>query len=342
MFKIFKLISILFSVLVIALIIFALWFFGGLYGKAKNEALKLTIDKGQTVTQVANKLKESGLINSDTLFKLLAKVKGLASSLKAGEYTIPANVSLEQLIKVFAIGPAPAEKVVLVKEGMTIKAIEEYLKTGNLITDGSFEKIANGAVGSLPSSLKNYPFLIAIPAGHNLEGFLFPDTYKLYASDNGEALVKKMLDNFQAKLRPELVTEIAAQKKTLYDIIIMASLIEKEVRHPEDMKTVSGIFYNRLARGQRLESDATLSYALGDNKPGHSLAETAIDNPYNTYRNNGLPPGPISNPGLQAIEAAIYPASTSYLYFLTDPATGQTIWARTFEEHKANKARYLQ
>ncbi|MEI6379162.1 MAG: endolytic transglycosylase MltG [Candidatus Falkowbacteria bacterium] len=342
MFKIFKIFLIFIVVIVIAVIGFSIWLFNGINSAANNAAQKLTIEKGQTVLQLAAEFKQSGLIKSDFQFKLLAKIKGLAAHLKAGDFTIPADVSMDQLVNILIAGPARSEKTILVKEGMTIKAIEEYLKKENLISDGSFQKIAGGTVESLPDGLKGYPSLTAIPPGGNLEGFLFPDTYSLFASDNGEALIKKMLDNFQAKLRPELVTEIAAQKKQLYEIIIMASLIEKEVRHPADMKTVSGIFYNRLKRGQRLESDATLSYALGDNTPGHSLAQTAIDNPYNTYRNEGLPPGPIANPGIEAIEAAIYPATTSYNFFLTDPATGNTIWARTFEEHKANKLKYLK
>ncbi|MEI8361556.1 MAG: endolytic transglycosylase MltG, partial [bacterium] len=126
------------------------------------------------------------------------------------------------------------------------------------------------------------------------------------------------------------------------EIVTMASVIEKEVRKTADMKIVSGIFWNRLANKQRLESCATLAYILGVNKEQYSLADTKIDSPYNTYQNFGLPIAPIANPGLKAIEAAIYPTKTNYNFFLTAATTGQTIFSSTFAEHVKNKNLYLK
>ena len=136
--------------------------------------------------------------------------------------------------------------------------------------------------------------------------------------------------------------EIAWQKKTIYEIVTMASIIEKEVRSRADMKIVSGIFWDRIKNGQGLESCATLAYILGVNKPQYTLEDTKIDSPYNTYKYRGLPPGPIANPGLNAIQAAIYPEFTANNYFLSDPATGQTIYSQTLEEHNLNKYKYLK
>ena len=135
--------------------------------------------------------------------------------------------------------------------------------------------------------------------------------------------------------------DIKAQDRTIYEIITMASIVEKEVRILEDMKTVAGIFWDRIKYGQALESCASLAYILGESKVQYSVADTKIDSPYNTYKNPGLPPGPISNPGLNAVRAAIYPEYTSYNYFLSDPQTGDTIFSKTFEEHKQNKQKYL-
>ena len=150
-----------------------------------------------------------------------------------------------------------------------------------------------------------------------------------------------MLNNFDQKLDEKMRKDIQAQGKTIFEVLIMASLIEKEVRSVEDMKIVSGIFWDRIKYGQALESCASLAYILGENKTVYSQEDTQINSPYNTYRNKGLPPGPIANPGLNAIQAAIYPQYTEYNYFLTDPETGQTIWSKTFEEHKQNKWKYL-
>jgi len=122
----------------------------------------------------------------------------------------------------------------------------------------------------------------------------------------------------------------------------MASIIEKEVRSVDDMEIVSGIFWNRIKNNQALESCATLAYIIGESKSQYSIEDTQINSPYNTYRNRGLTPGPISNPGLRAINAAIYPKDTNYNYFLTDPKTKKTIFSKTFEEHKKNKSIYLE
>lgn len=137
-----------------------------------------------------------------------------------------------------------------------------------------------------------------------------------------------------------MLTEIAAQKKALHEIIIMASITEGEVQTDDDRKIVAGLFWNRLSIGMALGSDATLEYALGTNDKQHTIAQTKINSPYNTYLYKGLPPGPVSNPGISAINAAIYPTDSPYNYFLSDPKTGQTIFSKTFDEHVANKTKY--
>jgi len=142
--------------------------------------------------------------------------------------------------------------------------------------------------------------------------------------------------------------DIKAQKKTIYDIVTMASIIEKEAPidyqkdDNHDARIISGIFWGRLKIGQALQSDATLSYILNDNEPSHSGADLKVDSPYNTYKYRGLPPGPICNPGILAIEAAIYPLATDYNYFLTPKGKGTVIYAKDYEEHLKNKYQYLR
>jgi UPF0755 protein len=148
------------------------------------------------------------------------------------------------------------------------------------------------------------------------------------------------LNNFDNKLPPELREEIAKQKKTIFEIITMASVIEKEARG-EDMALISDIFWRRIGEGIALQSDATVNYATGKYETQPSLDDLEIDSPYNTYKYRGLPKGPIGNPGLEAIRAAIYPKANNYWYFL-HTKDGQTIYSRNFNEHKANKLKYLQ
>jgi len=187
-----------------------------------------------------------------------------------------------------------------------------------------------------------YDFLKDKPKYFGLEGYLFPDTYRFSPSSTPEKAIMRFLDNFDRQLTPTMRQDIERQGKTIYEIITMASILEKEVRNETDMKLVADIFWRRLKNGQRLESFATLAYDLGKNKPQYSYEETRLASPYNTYINDGLPPGPICNPSLKAIRAAIYPTPNDYNFFLTRLDNGQTIFSHTFEEHELNKAKYLQ
>src|SRR3989339_277763 len=165
--------------------------------------------------------------------------------------------------------------------------------------------------------------------------------YKIYEDATPNDIVQKMLKNLDQKLTPKMRDDIKKQGKTIYEIITMASIIEKEVRSFGDMKLVSGVFWNRINSGRALESCASLAYILGVNKPQYTIEDTNIDSPYNTYKNPGLPPGPIANPGFNAITAAIYPDKTDYNYFLS-ASTGETIFSKTYDEHLRNKAKYLK
>lgn len=246
------------------------------------------------------------------------------------------------------------EKTLKILEGWTIEDVRDYL-----VELGFAESDFNSLVGKAKVDYRKggtYPmdfserfaFLADKPEYYSLEGFLFPDTYRVYASANTEDVIVKMLENFDKKLRPELREEIARQGKSIYEIITMASLIEKEApidySDPEnkDARIVSGIFWGRLAIGQALESDATLSYWFKDTNPAHSGEELLVDTPYNSYKYRGLPPTPICNPGIRAIEAAIYPIESDYNYFLTDLKGRNIYYAKTYQEHLNNKYKYLK
>ncbi|MBI2582856.1 endolytic transglycosylase MltG [Candidatus Azambacteria bacterium] len=174
-----------------------------------------------------------------------------------------------------------------------------------------------------------------------LAGRLFPDTYRFFLDSSAEDIVSRFLANFERQLTPELRAEILRQGKTAEEVLTMASLIEKEVRGPTDRAIVSGILWKRLALGIPLQVDATLAYITGKKDTRFSQAETRIESPYNTYLYLGLPPGPIANPGFESIQAALYPAPSPYLYYLS-AKDGTTIFSRTLQEHNLAKARYLQ
>ncbi|HVO28532.1 MAG TPA: endolytic transglycosylase MltG [Candidatus Paceibacterota bacterium] len=219
--------------------------------------------------------------------------------------------------------PARKEVLVTIPEGSTVYDIDRILAQAGVIRPGDLAQASSA------------------PA---LEGRLFPDTYYFYASSTADAVVRKMVDDFDAKAGPLLEADGANAGRDL----IVASLVQKEVASSTDQRLVAGIIDKRLAAGMYLDIDATICYAKEVAAPAStsgcyplSADDLRIDSPYNTYTHTGLPPGPIGNPGLAAIEAALDPASSSYWYYLSDPKTGATIYAVTLAEQNANRAKYL-
>ncbi len=302
---------------------------------SSSQAENFIVAKGETATQIAKNLRLNNLIRSEFYFKY--KIWRGDLKIQAGEYSISPNLSTNEIIKILSQGEAISqEKIIRIIEGWNIKDINKYLNENKIIAENSFINIAKN------SANQNIKTAYGLPENANLEGFLFPDTYRINKNATAQDIIDKMLNNFNKKLTSAMKEEILKQKKTIYEIITMASIVEKEVRSVSDMKIVSGIFWNRIKNGQGLQSCATLAYILGVNKAQYSVEDTKINSPYNTYKYRGLPPGPIANPGLNAIAAAIYPENTNYNYFLSDPETGKTIFSKTLEEHNYNKAKYLK
>lgn len=173
------------------------------------------------------------------------------------------------------------------------------------------------------------------------EGFIFPDTYRVYKDAKPEDLLQKIFDNLEQKITPEMRAEIVRQNKSFFEILTMASIVEKEAPDATSMAKVADIFWRRFNMKWALQSCATVNYITGKTTPAVSLEDTQIDSPYNTYKYRGLPPGPISNPSLTAIKAVIYPEKNDYWYFLSDNQ-GNIYYSKTLEQHNIYKARYLK
>ncbi|MFA6306871.1 MAG: endolytic transglycosylase MltG [Patescibacteria group bacterium] len=307
---------------------------------ANGQEQVFSVGKGETINQVAKNLRINNLIRSEFYFK---HEIGSGDIIKAGEYLISPKLSAKEIIKILTLGAAVSrEKSIRIIEGWNNKDIASYFEKNNIISAKDFTALAASPLSGWKFSFAKPDFFNDAPKEATLEGYLFPDTYRIFNDTAVEGVIFKMLDNFDKKLTPEMRAEIKRQKKTIYEIVTMASVIEKEVRSTEDMKIVSGIFWDRIKNGQGLESCATLAYILGVSKAQYSYEDTRIDSPYNTYKYRGLPSGPIANPGLNAIKAAIYPEFTGYNYFLSDPSTGKTIYSKTLEEHNINKYKYLK
>ena len=271
------------------------------------------------------------------------------------------NIIVRVINKLTPPPPAPPvlrpEKTIVIPEGWTNEQIADYLAK----TDGYSRKDFLSLVGSAQAGIKedanyststdfalHYSFLKNLSPQVGLEGYLFPDTYQIYASSTPAEIVDRLLDNFRHKITPQMLSAIKAQGHTLNQVIILASIIEKEapIEYSDnknyDARIIAGIFWKRLKIGQALESDATLSYILNDKITSHRGQALDLNSPYNTYKYRGLPPGPICNPGILAIKAAIYPLKTDYNYFLTPPGEKKVIYAKTYQQHLDNVYKYLR
>lgn len=297
----------------------------------KTTPVAIGITQGEHLPAIARELESAGLIRSRWAFEVYLILNGLRGKVEAGYYVLipadPATTNARIITRGIVVN-----KAFLVPEGTTIQQIED-------------KAAADWLRGNqLPAALSDsYPntFLAARPAGATLEGYLFPDTYEIAPSTTPHQLVAEMLDNFGRKVTPADVAGFKAEGLTLQQGITLASIVEKEVSNSADRPIVAQIFLKRLSIGMKLESDVPSLYALSHNpKLGNPAAPAQVNSPYNTYQFAGLPPGPISNPGLSSIEAVLHPASTNYLYFLTDKS-GAAHYSTTFAGQQANVAKYL-
>jgi UPF0755 protein len=331
-----------FSIFFLAVIIFIgsfFYFYNKVYLSVGRAVEKKTVlvELGDNALVVGEKLDKAGVISGKYYLAFYLWRTGHLHALTAGVYDFTPELKIPEIARIITGGEVASTRVpITFPEGWTAKQVAARLDV-NGFSGNDFLLLVNAP----PTELKDkYPFLKEIPAGKSLEGYLFPDTYYFAKDASVQDILDKMLKNFDAKISPELLSEIDAQKKSLYEILTMASIVEGEVQNDADRKIVAGLFWNRIAIGMTLGSDATLEYVLGTNDKQHSIAQTKIDSPYNTYVYKGLPPGPVSNPSLAAILATINPAKTDFVYFLSDPKTGKTIFSKTFEEHVANKSKY--
>lgn len=322
------------------------------YSSNKNQNVVFVIDKGDSISLIGEKLYKQDLIKSERAFRLYIRFSKNNSIFREGSYDLNYNMSIKEIVEELTkkISLKPEKKVTFI-EGWNLRDYYKVLEKNFLTKEEDFfnmvgEPMLNYQLlssGIRPKDFsEQFDFLKDKPDYYGLEGYLFPDTYRFFEDASLEDIVVRMLKNFDQKLTSKMREDIIAQGKTVFEIITMASIIQKEVQSENDMKMVSGLFWNRIENGQALESCATLAYILGVNKAIYSYEDTRTPSAYNTYINRGLPPGPISNPGIKAIEAAIYPTENNYNYFLSRPDTKETIFSVTYEEHLLNKNKYLK
>lgn len=332
-----KIIKYLFCLALITAVFFAVYFFYKANKKLAVSEIKeivFEISKNQGVNDIAYQLKSQNLISNLLDFEIYVLISGKKSSFKVGEYKLNTAMNIKEITTALTGQPESKERTVTIIEGWNLQNIAEELDKQGIVGKDDF------LFAAAQDYSGQYVFLKDKPLDMNLEGYLFPDTYNFFKDSQADVVIKKMLDNFDLKLTSEMRGQIASLDKTVFETVVLASIIEKEVPTVEDRKIVSGIFQSRIEKGIPLGSDATINYITGKKMLQPNFSDLEIDSPYNTYKNLGLPKGPICSPGVGAIEAAIGPEETDYLYFLTD-SEGKVIYSKTYQEHLENKAKYL-
>lgn len=314
-----------------------------------NKDIIFNIEKGQGSREISLNLEKTGLIKWAPLFRLYVLTVGIGGTLQAGSYSLNSAMTIPQIAEKFAKGEV-VKNIFTVIEGWNLKDMGfAFENKGMFQAEELWEVAGFPAVDySKPSGLERpldfspkFSFLKGKPDSVGLEGYLFPDTYQIGQSQQMEEIIEMMLANFDKKMTMDLKAEINRQGKTIFEVITMASLVEKEVQTSEDKELVSGILWNRLEINMPLQVDATISYITGKQGARISKEDTQINSPFNTYKYGGLSLGPISNPGIESIKAVLYPKESPYLYYLSTPE-GKTIFSKTLGEHNVAKAKYLR
>jgi UPF0755 protein len=303
------------------------------------------VEPGETATTIAERLQEQGLISDGQLFRLYMRYTGQDAQLEAGQFELSPNMAMIEIAQ--RLQRASAEEVVVtIPEGLRAEEVAELLTAQGLMDGERFlQLVREGDPASAGAG--DFAFLDGLPPGATLEGFLFPDTYRLPVPAEPEGLLARMLANFDRQVSPELRQAAGDAGRSLYQVVVLASIVEREGYLAEEHPLIASVYLNRLGEGMFLRADPTVQYAMGYQpntgqwwKTPVQLEEySEVDSPYNTYLYAGLPPGPICSPGLSAIEASAHPAETEFLYFMAT-GDGDHAFAETWEEHEANVERY--
>ncbi len=274
--------------------------------------VNVTIPTGTGTAGIARILEENGLIGSTSSFKLHSKMKGYDGKYKAGEYALSPGMSMEEMMETIAAGNTNTIRFTI-PEGYTVAQTRDKLAAEGLVNPEVFDQ-------EVESGVFDYDFLKDAPAAANrLEGYLYPETYDVYSSATEHDIIDRMLSHFDKVVTQEYRDQAKAKGMNLNEVLTVASLVERETRADSERPLVASVIYNRLDQGMKLKIDATVQYALGKQKARLYNKDLKIDSPYNTYKIDGLPPGPICSPGIKSIEAALSPADTDYLFYVGSP-----------------------
>ena len=292
-------------------------------GDDSGPVRRVTIPQGASFAAAADSLESAGVLGTPRLFRLYASITGRDRDIKAGTYLLEPGLSWNELIHALTAGRG-IEQDVTVPEGLALRAIIP------LLARDIGAPVESLWVAARDSAIRRR---LGVPTP-DLEGYLFPDTYRFMYGTSAREAVREMVRRFEDIWQPTWDARASAMGMSRHAVITLASIVEKEARLAEERPVIAAVYHNRLRQGMALQADPTVQYAIGEHRTRVLYRDLKIDSPYNTYRNRGLPPGPIASPGRASIEAALFPANVPYRYFVAHP-DGHHEFRVTFEEHTA-------
>jgi UPF0755 protein len=301
---------------------------------ADTSQVAVTIPMGTGTQGIAEILDAADIIRSKTVFRIRSRLDGLDGQYKAGEYLFTRDMDMRFLMKELVSGVEALTTRFTVPEGLTVLQTADVLAEAGVLDRDEF--LIEAATGDFSP----YRFL---DGAAGLEGFLYPETYDVYADASAHDVADRMLAQFDKLFTEEYYGKAEALGLSINEVVTIASLIERETRVPEERALVASVIMNRLNVGMPLQIDATVQFALGENKEHLTYADLEVDSPYNTYKINGLPPGPICSPRIECIEAALYPADTDYIYYVLSPELdGRHNFTKSYDEFLRFKDAYMK
>ncbi|MGL5440468.1 MAG: endolytic transglycosylase MltG [Filifactoraceae bacterium] len=300
---------------------------------SNSEPITFEVKSGSGTSAIGELLEENGVIKSAKAFKIKSKMDGNDGKYKAAVYTFNKSMTIEEIIGLLLKGESESVRLTL-PEGLDIKRVVEKLSSEGLIDVNEFMQ-------ELEFGEFDYGFVSELPNGANrFEGYLYPETYFIPVGADSHYIIDTLLGQFDKMYSEDIKEKAEAMGLSMQQVVTMASILEREAVIPEEMPTIASVFYNRIAVDMPLQTDATIQYALGEQKKRLTYDDLKIDSPYNTYTNKGLPPGPISSVSKGALEAAVNPASTDFIFFVAK-GDGSHVFSKDYEQFLKDKEAYI-
>ena len=296
------------------------------------QPVRVTVEPGTSTRALGRRLEKDEVIRSAVLFEAWLRARGDAGRIQAGTYELPRDRSLPAVLDAL-VGGETVLVAVTVPEGYRLGQT-----AGAVSDDLGVDSAAFAGAATEPALVDSLlPDSLGVGEAETLEGYLFPETYRVDPSTTPREMARLMVDHFWDVFGPEWRARADSLGRSVHEIVTLASIVEEEARVAEERPVIAGVFWNRLERGMPLEADPTVQYALGGHRERVLYRDLEVDSPYNTYRNPGLPPGPIASPGRAAIEATLWPDSVPYLYFFATGEGGAHTFSETFAEHNRKR-----